>query len=350
MPLRGLGAREIVVHGAAIAAALRGAPLRPFLAASAAGDVADIARHRGRPPRAARRRRPGDARRRRRIRAADRGPRGSRRALSLAFDRAGTGPVLVLLHPLGADRHVWEPVMDRLTQERDVIAFDLPGFGDSPPLNGGPHTPAALAAAVADALAARRPPRRRQLARRLGRARARGGRPRELGDRDRPRRACGPSRWRRSAASRARSRAPSAPIVPALVRSPAGRRLALASTVAHAERVPPAAALRLVRAYADAPGFEDVNRAMRAGRFTRLEHLRVPVTLAWPEYDRLVAQARAPAADRPQRGRSPTPATSRCGTRPSRSRSCCCRAAGASSAAWHGCGGGRPSPARYSWI
>ena len=42
VPLRGLGAREIVVHGAAIAAALRGLPLRPFLAASVAGDLADI--------------------------------------------------------------------------------------------------------------------------------------------------------------------------------------------------------------------------------------------------------------------------------------------------------------------
>ena len=81
-----------------------------------------------------------------------------------------------------------------------------------------------------------------------------------------------------------------APGLPALVRSPAGRRLALASTVAHAERVPPEAALRLVRAYADAPGFEAVNRAMRAGRFTRLEHIRVPVTLVWPEHDRLVAR------------------------------------------------------------
>jgi hypothetical protein len=40
--LRGLGAREIVVHGAALAAALRGLPVRPFLAASVAGDVADI--------------------------------------------------------------------------------------------------------------------------------------------------------------------------------------------------------------------------------------------------------------------------------------------------------------------
>jgi hypothetical protein len=42
VPLRGLGAREIVVHGAAIAAVMRGAPLRPFLAASAVGDTADI--------------------------------------------------------------------------------------------------------------------------------------------------------------------------------------------------------------------------------------------------------------------------------------------------------------------
>jgi pimeloyl-ACP methyl ester carboxylesterase len=80
------------------------------------------------------------------------------------------------------------------------------------------------------------------------------------------------------------------PALPALVRSPTGRRLALASTVAHAERVPPAAALRLVRAYAGAPGFEAVNRAMRAGRFTRVEHVHVPVTLAWPEHDRLVAR------------------------------------------------------------
>jgi len=41
--LRGLGAREIVLHGAAIAAALNDLPLRPFLAASAAGDLADVA-------------------------------------------------------------------------------------------------------------------------------------------------------------------------------------------------------------------------------------------------------------------------------------------------------------------
>jgi hypothetical protein len=41
--LRALGAREVLLHGLALAAALRGAPVRPFLAASIAGDCADIA-------------------------------------------------------------------------------------------------------------------------------------------------------------------------------------------------------------------------------------------------------------------------------------------------------------------
>jgi hypothetical protein len=42
VPLRGLGARELVIHGFALAAALRGEPLRPYLAASIAGDVSDV--------------------------------------------------------------------------------------------------------------------------------------------------------------------------------------------------------------------------------------------------------------------------------------------------------------------
>jgi pimeloyl-ACP methyl ester carboxylesterase len=77
------------------------------------------------------------------------------------------------------------------------------------------------------------------------------------------------------------------------VRSPRARALALAGTVAHPERVPPAAAAHLVRAYATAPGFDAVNDAMRAGRFVHLAELRVPVTLAWPEHDRLVGRPRA---------------------------------------------------------
>lgn len=38
-----MGAREIVLHGGALAAALSGAPLRPWLAGSIAGDLTDLA-------------------------------------------------------------------------------------------------------------------------------------------------------------------------------------------------------------------------------------------------------------------------------------------------------------------
>ena len=46
--------------------------------------------------------------------------------------RVGSGPPLVLLHPLGADRHVWDPVVERLRDRRELIGVDMPGFGDSP--------------------------------------------------------------------------------------------------------------------------------------------------------------------------------------------------------------------------
>jgi hypothetical protein len=41
--LRGIGGREIVLHGFGIAAAVHGRPLWPWLAISMAGDVSDIA-------------------------------------------------------------------------------------------------------------------------------------------------------------------------------------------------------------------------------------------------------------------------------------------------------------------
>jgi hypothetical protein len=43
VPLRALGAREIILHAGAIVAAVRGAPLRPWLVGSIAGDLTDLA-------------------------------------------------------------------------------------------------------------------------------------------------------------------------------------------------------------------------------------------------------------------------------------------------------------------
>ena len=55
------------------------------------------------------------------------------------------------------------------------------------------------------------------------------------------------------------------------------------------ELVPADAAARIVRAYASAPAFVATNNAMRAGHFEGLDRIEVPVTLAWPDHDRLVS-------------------------------------------------------------
>ena len=65
----------------------------------------------------------------------------------LAHTRTGSGPPIVLLHGIGLDRAVWEPVVPLLARGHEVIAVDLPGFGASEPLAGTP-TVAALAEAV----------------------------------------------------------------------------------------------------------------------------------------------------------------------------------------------------------
>jgi pimeloyl-ACP methyl ester carboxylesterase len=222
-------------------------------------------------------------------------------APSLAYERRGSGPPLVLLHPLGADHHVWDPVLDRLAQKRDVIAPDLPGFGESASLalaDGRPPTPERLAGAV------------------------RGFVETELGLGGTPWHVAGNSLggWVALALARAgavasvtaiapaglwarplgpkpsvarRAARVAAPVIGLASHSARLRGLILSGSVGHPERVPPAAAARLVRAYAHGPDFLAVNAAMRAGQFTALADIDVPVTLAWPQLDRLVARPKA---------------------------------------------------------
>ena len=69
---------------------------------------------------------------------------------ALAFARTGSGAPLVLLHGLGSSRAAWDSVVPALAERFDVVAVDLPGFGDSDPLPPGViASPAALAASVA---------------------------------------------------------------------------------------------------------------------------------------------------------------------------------------------------------
>jgi pimeloyl-ACP methyl ester carboxylesterase len=67
----------------------------------------------------------------------------------LARHRGGGGPPLVLLHGLGLSWRSWQPVLDALEVCHDVVAVDLPGFGESPPLpDGAAPTATRLADAV----------------------------------------------------------------------------------------------------------------------------------------------------------------------------------------------------------
>src|SRR3954467_3069096 len=68
--------------------------------------------------------------------------------------RPGTGEPLVLIHGIGSQWQVWTPLFEHLTPHRDVIAVDLPGFGDSPALaNGDDPTPPLFAEKVIELLA-----------------------------------------------------------------------------------------------------------------------------------------------------------------------------------------------------
>ncbi len=55
-----------------------------------------------------------------------------RPTVTAAYERHGSGEPLVLLHGIGHHRQAWDPVADALAAHREVIAIDLPGFGESP--------------------------------------------------------------------------------------------------------------------------------------------------------------------------------------------------------------------------
>jgi pimeloyl-ACP methyl ester carboxylesterase len=185
---------------------------------------------------------------------------------------------------------MWDSIVERLSERCQVISVDLPGFGESPPLRGQTRTPRALSAAVTERLAEIGVTRPHVAGNSLG-----GWVALELG--------------LSGAAGRVTAIAPAGlwpeplvpkhnlahrlgrallPLVGPFAATSIGRSLLLSGAVAHPRRVPGAEAAHLVRAYARAPGLIAVNDAMRGGRFESLERIRCPVTLVWPDHDRLI--------------------------------------------------------------
>jgi pimeloyl-ACP methyl ester carboxylesterase len=69
------------------------------------------------------------------------------------YKDVGDGPPLILLHGIGMSHFAWKTVIDNLADKRRVLAFDIAGFGLTPPVpDNVPPTPANLACALAETL------------------------------------------------------------------------------------------------------------------------------------------------------------------------------------------------------
>ena len=209
----------------------------------------------------------------------------------LAFTRVGSGEPLVLVHPLGGDRHVWDPVTPDLSADHDCIAVDMPGFGGSPALPAGvPATAATIAARIVDTLDSFGVATAHVAGISLG-----GWVALELGKTGRALSVtaiCPAGLWPRPLGRRRNNARNTAralqPLLPLIVRSKRLRTLAFTGTMVRPSAVTATDALQRIRAYANGPGFDSANAEMRASVFTGFDEIAVPVTLAWGEQDRLV--------------------------------------------------------------
>ncbi len=209
--------------------------------------------------------------------------------------RRGEGEPLLLLHGLGGAKEIWDPVIERLAAEREVIAVDMPGFGGSPPLPTDLE-PSAINLAVAirsfcEAEGLERPHVAGNslggwVALEMGRnewaASVTAISPAGLWRRPLGSRRFDPHRWAR------RLR----PAIALALRTRRGRASMLGTSMAKPKRIPAELGRELVLGWIDAPGYEEANRAMRDHTFDPTGYPEIPVTLAWAALDRLVGPPR----------------------------------------------------------
>ncbi|WP_129310608.1 alpha/beta hydrolase [Streptomyces sp. L2] len=227
------------------------------------------------------------------------------RDVTVSYARVGHGEPLVLLHGIGHHRQVWDPVVDILATEREVIAVDLPGFGASPALPDGlaydlPTTNAVLAA-LFTALELDRPHVAGNslgglLALELGREKL-----------VRSVTALSPAGFwsqaeRRYAfsvlrAMRGTARRLPPGLVERLSRTAAGRTALTSTIYARPGRRSPEAVVAETFALAEASGFAATLRAGRTVRFTD-DVPHVPVTVGWGSRDMLLVRRQGIRAKR----------------------------------------------------
>ena len=222
-------------------------------------------------------------------------PAPATKASRLAYDRAGSGEPLILLHGQGFSRRCWDPVITGLAAYRDVITVDLPGHGDSPRQpDRRRNTPHDLAIAVAELLDELNIPDAHVAGNSLG-----GWVALELGRLHRARTvtALSPAGlWRRRSprhirlamrqvrltAKLTRRLAPNAP------RTRLARGLAMVQASGHPFRLPYEPVRTAVHDMAAAPGFRETLRGLEQRRFEDGAAITVPVTIAFGSRDRVL--------------------------------------------------------------
>lgn len=225
--------------------------------------------------------------------------------MNLNHYRRGSGEPLVLIHGIGSRWQIWEPVIDSLAAQREVIAIDLPGFGASPmPRPGTPAGVESLSSLVLEFLDGIGVQRPHCAGNSLGGLIAL-----ELAKRGCVRSACAlsPAGFantpemlvaRSSLWISVRAARGLAPRAQALLTSRTGRRLALGIFVARPAQISAAAAAADVRGLANAPWFDETLPMIRPNQFHGGDQVEVPVTVAWGTKDRLLLPRQAKRAAR----------------------------------------------------
>ncbi|MFF6987007.1 alpha/beta fold hydrolase [Streptomyces sp. NPDC010273] len=231
-------------------------------------------------------------------------PQGPK-TVTVSYARVGRGEPLLLLHGIGHHRQAWDPVVDVLATERDVIAVDLPGFGASPALPEGLSydlpTTAAVFGAFCEALELDRPHvagnslgglMALELAREKLVRSVTALSPAGFWSQAERRYAFGVLLTMRQIARRM-----PLPLVEKLARTAAGRTALTSTIYARPGRRSPEAVVAETLALVNAPGFDDTLRAGASVRFTD-DLPGIPVTVAWGTQDRLLLRRQGVRAKR----------------------------------------------------
>jgi pimeloyl-ACP methyl ester carboxylesterase len=219
-------------------------------------------------------------------------------------DRGGSGEPMVLIHGLGSNLRVWSAVTPALRERHDVLAIDLPGFGESPPLEGEVTGPA-LADAAEAALDEAGFERAHLVGNSLG-----GYVVAQLARRGRALSAAAISPWglhtRRERAystatliSLRRTTRALSPVADTFARfAPIRTILALQGIGPHGWRVDPEELAHAVRSYASAPGFEPTLAWMSHHGADGLEQIDCPFLVLWGTLDLLLPVRQGPRWER----------------------------------------------------